>query len=382
MFDLESSESEELKSDESVFGEEDVGDNRAKTDQAQVPQWRATVVGVSGGTRSGKSTLARLLKQALPEAKHFDQDHYFLAAVDGNAEHPDTIDHKSLQRDVAAAAKEAVFVIVDGFLCFHDEELASLIDMKIHLDISVEESRRRRTMLRDDGSPLPYNDHPVTPEYFDKHIAPYFLSETGYVRAKVDPSPDIARFHVEDLSWMMRGRRSGGRPPRCPPNGQDVIRLVQMEVQKLLAPDAAEVTDALGRAVRIKVGRWSTVREAKARALAAAERPWHISTMVLSKPGDCGAALSDEELLGELRQFEALGNHFGPPVLVPVEVVVDGSKGEAPLKLTVPDTIRVREFKRKVALAAGSPVAKWKDVELRPCAGKTRGMGPAIDTIE
>lgn len=133
---------------------------------------RALVVGICGGTGSGKSTLTRGVVQSLPadSVALLEQDHYYRDHSDRSVEergalnfdHPDAVDMPLLIEHVRrlrageavarptydfsrhARAKETVavvprpLVIIDGILIFANETLRGLIDFKVFVDADAD----------------------------------------------------------------------------------------------------------------------------------------------------------------------------------------------------------------------------------------------------
>lgn len=142
---------------------------------------RPLVIGVVGGSGSGKTTVARAILDASGvEAAFLDQDAYYRVldhlTLDErrqvNFDHPDALDNDLLiaQLDALAAgqaidkptydfaahtrAAEAVriapapIVLVDGILLFTDARLRERFDIKIFVDVA-DDIRFIRRMLRD-----------------------------------------------------------------------------------------------------------------------------------------------------------------------------------------------------------------------------------------
>lgn len=148
------------------------------------------VLGIVGGTGSGKSTFARNLAAALPTASvaFIDMDAYYRNFSDRsmderrrmNWDHPDAIDWDLLVEQLSelAAGREiakpvydfvtharrgdcvrvppARVVVVDGILLFTDERVRDLCDMKIFVDAEADVRliRRIRRDMNKRGRPL------------------------------------------------------------------------------------------------------------------------------------------------------------------------------------------------------------------------------------
>ena len=139
------------------------------------------IIGIAGGTGSGKSTLSRKIKEALKESVvlichdnyYKDSSHLpFEKRVEQNYDHPNAFDTellinhlKMLKEGKAidmpnysfvehARNKETVHIepakviIVEGILIFENEELRNMMDMKIFVDTDAD-VRFIRRMSRD-----------------------------------------------------------------------------------------------------------------------------------------------------------------------------------------------------------------------------------------
>jgi len=126
------------------------------------------VIGIAGGSASGKSTLCQQLEKALAGRKItvFHMDNYFkpkekrpyVAApitkkmyTDDN--HPTTVDLPQLKQDLAAAISEASadIIIVEGLLTLHDDEICQVLNLKLYVECRPDERivrRLRRNMAR------------------------------------------------------------------------------------------------------------------------------------------------------------------------------------------------------------------------------------------
>lgn len=142
---------------------------------------RPLIIGVVGGSGSGKTTVARaLLDSSGVMAAFLDQDAYYRAldhlAMDErrqvNFDHPDSLDNDLLVQHLEALAQgqaidkpsydfaahtrapstvrvePAPIVIVDGILLFTEPRLRALFDIKVFVDVA-DDIRFIRRMLRD-----------------------------------------------------------------------------------------------------------------------------------------------------------------------------------------------------------------------------------------
>jgi len=120
----------------------------------------AFVIGIGGGSASGKSTIAETLSRKLSplQVRVINQDRYFHGAVrlpahanhagtrswpDHN--HPDSFDFPRLRRDLAAARSGGDEVIIlEGILVLHDAGLRGLMDLKVFVEAAADERIVRR----------------------------------------------------------------------------------------------------------------------------------------------------------------------------------------------------------------------------------------------
>lgn len=140
-----------------------------------------TIIGIAGGSASGKTTVVRKLKERFTgQIQVLGHDNYYKAhdsmpfaeRTQLNYDHPDafetdymvrhikelkaghSIEHPTYDYAVHNRAKETVFmeprpvIIVEGILVLGDEELRNMMDLKIFVDTDAEERLARR-ILRD-----------------------------------------------------------------------------------------------------------------------------------------------------------------------------------------------------------------------------------------
>jgi len=117
------------------------------------------VVGIAGGTASGKSTISRQLEQALADravlVMHMDA--YFLKVkphmrgpISGedyeDHNHPDSFDLDGLVRDLDAhlAERAAQVIVVEGLMTLHHAPLRERLDLRIFVDAPADERIVRR----------------------------------------------------------------------------------------------------------------------------------------------------------------------------------------------------------------------------------------------
>ena len=116
------------------------------------------VVGISGGTCSGKSTIADRLKKILGEKYKvvvLHLDWYYkspemrtVAPVTrieyAEHNHPDCMDTDRIYKDLAAASDENDVVIIEGLFALYFEELREKLDLKVFIDLQSDERIYRR----------------------------------------------------------------------------------------------------------------------------------------------------------------------------------------------------------------------------------------------
>jgi len=126
------------------------------------------VIGIAGGSASGKSTFAKALKEALtgldvhiiPVDSYFkprNQRPYSKAPVTGamyvDDNHPLTMDLPKLAQDLKTLIENAAHdvIVVEGLLPLWDENLLPLLNLKLFIDCRPDERivrRLRRNMAR------------------------------------------------------------------------------------------------------------------------------------------------------------------------------------------------------------------------------------------
>lgn len=140
-----------------------------------------TIIGIAGGSASGKTTVASRIKEEFKEdVELICHDFYYLAhndipfeeRVNLNYDHPNAFDTERLISDIkqlkqGIAIERPVYsytehtrlaetvrvepkkvIIVEGFLIFENPELLNLMDIKIFVDTDADERLIRR-ILRD-----------------------------------------------------------------------------------------------------------------------------------------------------------------------------------------------------------------------------------------
>lgn len=169
------------------------------------------IVGIAGGSGSGKTTFLNIVKKRLPinSISVISQDDYYKPkdqqAIDENGEInfdlPDAVERQKLHKDLVKLTKgvpieiveytfnvekesqvreifSAPIIIVEGLFVFHYEEIRNLLDLQIYIDVR-EDLKLERRLKRDTverGYPevkIRYQwDHHVVPSY-KKFLKPY-----------------------------------------------------------------------------------------------------------------------------------------------------------------------------------------------------------------
>ena len=120
---------------------------------------KAYVIGIAGGSASGKSTFAKKLKNALEglDVREIPMDTYFKpteerqiveAPITGkdyrDDNHPSSFDFPKLKQDLTAAVEGSQVVIIEGLLTLWDQEIAEQFDLRLFVDCRPDERIVRR----------------------------------------------------------------------------------------------------------------------------------------------------------------------------------------------------------------------------------------------
>ncbi|XP_044515481.1 nicotinamide riboside kinase 1 isoform X1 [Gracilinanus agilis] len=162
---------------------------------------KAFVVGISGVTNGGKTTLAKKLQKQLPNCSVIFQDDYFKPeseiGIDENgflqydeleALNMETLmsavyswlknPRNSLESDALESAEEVPILIIEGFLLYNYKPLDTLWNRSYFLTIPYEECKRRRSTR--------VYEPPDPPGYFDSYVWPMYLKH---------------KKEIEDITW-------------------------------------------------------------------------------------------------------------------------------------------------------------------------------------
>ena len=138
------------------------------------------VIGISGATRSGKSSLSRQLSKSLGSTKCaiIHQDHFFdttkiYSELNGNWDCPQAIDHNAFYKELCQQIErhkqlspvshknEYFYIILEGFMLFYDNRIVECIDHFLWLEISRKVCYERRMETKRESR-----------QYFDENIWP------------------------------------------------------------------------------------------------------------------------------------------------------------------------------------------------------------------
>lgn len=199
------------------------------------------VIGIAGGTGSGKTTITRkIAEQFGSEVTVLYHDNYYKAMhelsyeqkVRLNYDHPDAFDTERMVRDLRClkngetiespvydytiydrSARTMIVrptrvIIVEGILIFHDKELRDLMDIKLYVDADADVRILRRIMrdVKERGRSLdsvinqylekvkPMHEAFVEPS---KRYADVIIPEGGQNQVALDMVLNRVRYHLE-----------------------------------------------------------------------------------------------------------------------------------------------------------------------------------------
>ncbi|GMQ63568.1 uridine kinase family protein [Vallitalea maricola] len=116
------------------------------------------VVGIAGGSGSGKSTICSYFENALDDLNvksiHMD-DYYktnkpdvispFTGVVYADFNHPDSFDFDRLLNQYSIIAEQDVdVIIIEGLMTLYEERIREILDLKIYIDCQADERIIRR----------------------------------------------------------------------------------------------------------------------------------------------------------------------------------------------------------------------------------------------
>ncbi|XP_050403799.2 nicotinamide riboside kinase 2 [Patella vulgata] len=143
-----------------------------------------TIIGISGCTNSGKTSLTQKLLTKFSGSKHVCQDTYFLEPGDERLEYVEEVNHNNWEKlsalDMVKMVKEikewikdsesndntSTILFVEGFTIFNYSPLCELFDKKYFFTMDYDTCKQRRRGR---------NYIPSDPEgYFDKVVWPMY----------------------------------------------------------------------------------------------------------------------------------------------------------------------------------------------------------------
>lgn len=150
------------------------------------------VIGLGGGTNSGKTTICRRIQENIPDCFVFNQDKYFKTEEEAKLSFPDTdinwetcaaLKMDNLVADVKKEmTKDHSVIIVEGHLVLNFPALIELFDETIFITLSYGLAHERRLTRT--------YDPPDGPGYFENVVWPGYLLILEEVRGngKIKPT--------------------------------------------------------------------------------------------------------------------------------------------------------------------------------------------------
>ncbi len=181
------------------------------------------IIGITGGSGSGKSTVVKRIKERYPNAVLIEQDNYYKSAsfvnnnniTAYNFDHPDAFDMDLLlsnirdlksgkscrmpqydfvhhtRLDEYITVEPSSIIIIDGLMVFYDERIRDMLDLKLYVDTpsDIRFIRRLTRDVRERGrtveSVIEQYVNVVRPGHFNfiepsKSYADLIIPEGGY----------------------------------------------------------------------------------------------------------------------------------------------------------------------------------------------------------
>ena len=150
-------------------------------------KYNSLVIGISGPTCSGKTSLSKLLNSQMENSILISQDSYFFTEDSGLLEFIDDLKYYNydsvscinmvaLRHDLAANLNKVKCIFIDGFLLYEDESLVKMFDKLYFIEIDEKTARSRRADR--------VYDNQTDPEtYFDRYIWPNYMKYKSYCKA-------------------------------------------------------------------------------------------------------------------------------------------------------------------------------------------------------
>jgi len=178
------------------------------------------VIGLSGVTNSGKTTVSNKLKTTLPNIKVFNMDDYFLAEEDprhlplpqfnnyANWEIESAVDFDKLTKDIRSwketqKSGEKAVLIVEGIIIFKRRDLVNLCDKKYFLTLPKDlcwERRQLRTYLPPE--PAGYFEAICWPEYLRHREELQQLDDIEYVDGMKSEEELYSKIHGDIVNAL------------------------------------------------------------------------------------------------------------------------------------------------------------------------------------
>jgi len=171
---------------------------------------KSVIIGVGGGSGSGKSTFCDILKSRLPDVDVtvINMDRYFknplpkmVSPVTGETaddyNHPDSVDYQKplrILKELKTGGEPGV-VIIEGVLLFCYEDVRKELDLKIFIELDSDERMFRRIKRNMERRGLSMDE-----------IADYYLNFAKFREA------DYALKSKAYADITINGRDFGGRP--------------------------------------------------------------------------------------------------------------------------------------------------------------------------
>lgn len=181
------------------------------------------IIGITGGSGSGKSTVVKRIKERYPNAVLIEMDNYYKSAsfvnnnniTAYNFDHPDAFDMDLLLENIASLkdgkccmmpqydfvhhrrkeewveVKPSSIIIIDGLMVFYDERIRDMLDLKLYVDTpsDIRFIRRLQRDVKERGrtveSVIEQYTNVVRPGHFNfiepsKSYADIIIPEGGY----------------------------------------------------------------------------------------------------------------------------------------------------------------------------------------------------------
>jgi len=178
------------------------------------------VIGISGATCSGKSTLASKIHENFPKSVMMCQDDYFLPPDDLrhvrieelnhiNWELITSLDMQKMHSDIVNILESSekdttnwtsMILILDGFLLFKHKAITNLCDCKYFLTLTEKQCWERRKDR--------IYEPPDVPGYFDKVVWPEYVKYQNEIVRNCNELKEIVTFidgskHIEEIYNMI-----------------------------------------------------------------------------------------------------------------------------------------------------------------------------------